>query len=57
MQPQPEFHYTAPEPQKQPRKTSQQDVQKKIQAYKDLLELGILSQEEYEQKIHDLMCD
>lgn len=57
VQPQPEFHYTAPEPQKQPRKTSQQDVQKKIQAYKDLLELGILSQEEYEQKIHDLMCD
>lgn len=31
-----------------------QDVQKQIQAYKDLLDCGILTQEECEQKIREL---
>lgn len=45
----------------QPTKTTQtaqvnnQDVQKKIQAYKDLLECGILTQEECDQKIRELL--
>ena len=35
--------------------SNNQDVEKKIQAYKDLLECGILTQEEYDQKIRELM--
>ena len=56
-QPQPEPVYSAPEPPKQPEpapKTNDQDVQKQIQAYKDLLDCGILTQEECEQKIREL---
>ena len=56
-QPQPEPVYSAPEPPKQPEpapKTTDQDVQKQIQAYKDLLDCGILTQEECEQKIREL---
>ena len=33
---------------------SQQDVEKKLQACKDLLDCGILSQEEYEQQVYEL---
>ncbi len=57
VQPQPEPRYVAPEPPKQPEpapKTNDQDVQKQIQAYKDLLDCGILTQEECEQKIREL---
>ena len=56
-QPQPEPVYSAPEPPKQPEpapKANDQDVQKQIQAYKDLLDCGILTQEECEQKIREL---
>lgn len=54
---QPEPRYAAPEPPKQPEpapKANDQDVQKQIQAYKDLLDCGILTQEECEQKIREL---
>ena len=57
VQPQPEPRNAAPEPPKQPEpapKTNDQDVQKQIQAYKDLLDCGILTQEECEQKIREL---
>ena len=59
-QPQPEPNYTAPEPPRQPvqpqaaPKANDPDVQKQVQAYKDLLDCGILSQEEYDQKIREL---
>lgn len=56
-QPQPEPRYAAPEPPKQPEpapKANNQDVQKRIQAYKDLMDCGILTQEEFEQKIREL---
>ena len=56
-QPQPEPVYSAPEPPKQPEpapKANDQDVEKQIQAYKDLLDCGILTQEECEQKIREL---
>ena len=58
VQPQPEPRYAAPEPPKQPEpapKANDQDVEKQIQAYKDLLDCGILTQEECEQKIRELM--
>ena len=58
VQPQPEPVYSAPEPPKQPEpapKANDQDVEKQIQAYKDLLDCGILTQEECEQKIRELM--
>ena len=54
---QPEPRYAAPEPPKQPEpapKANDQDVQKQIQAYKDLLDCGILTREECEQKIREL---
>lgn len=58
VQPQPEPRYQAPEPPVQPQPVAAQvnpeDVQKKILAYKDLLDCGILSQEEYDQKIREL---
>lgn len=55
-QPQPEPRYAAPEP---PRpepapRASDADVQKQIQAYRDLLDCGILSQEEYDSKVREL---
>lgn len=53
VQPQPQ--YTAPEPPRQPEpKPVPQDQEKMLQAYRDLLENGILTQEEYQQKIHQL---
>ena len=58
VQPQPEPRHAAPEPPKQPEaapKANDQDMEKQIQAYKDLLDCGILTQEECEQKIHELM--
>ena len=57
VQPQPEPRYAAPEPPKQPEpapKANNQDVEKQIQAYRDLLDCGILSQEECEQKVREL---
>ena len=59
-QPQPEPVYSAPEPPRQPvqpqaaPKANDPDVLKQVQAYKDLLDYGILSQEEYDQKIREL---
>ena len=58
VQPQPESRHAAPEPPKQPEaapKANDQDMEKQIQAYKDLLDCGILTQEECEQKIRELM--
>ena len=58
VQPQPEPRHAAPEPPKQPEaapKANDQDMEKQIQAYKDLLDCGILTQEECEQKIRELM--
>lgn len=53
VQPQPQ--YTAPEPPKQPQsKPVPQEQEKMLQAYRDLLENGILTQEEYQQKISQL---
>lgn len=57
VQPQPEPRYAAHESPKQPEptpKANDQDVQNQIQAYKDLLDCGILTQEECEQKIREL---
>lgn len=57
VQPQPEPCYAAPEMQKQPEpasKPNNQDVQKQIQAYKDLMDCGILTQEECEHRIREL---
>lgn len=57
VQPQPEPRYVAPEPPKQPEpapKANDPDVLKQIQAYKDLLDCGILTREECEQKIREL---
>ena len=68
VQPQPEMRYAAPEPprpepryaapeQPQPEpapRASDADVQKQIQAYRDLLDCGILSQEEYDSKVREL---
>ena len=59
-QPQPEPVYSAPEPPRQPvqpqaaPKANDPDVLKQVQAYKDLLDCGILSQEEYDQKVREL---
>ena len=58
VQPQPEPRHAAPEPPKQPEaapKANDQDMEKQIQAYKDLLDCGILTQKECEQKIRELM--
>ena len=54
--PQPEMRYAAPEPpQPEPApRASDADVQKQIQAYRDLLDCGILSQEEYDSKVREL---
>ena len=54
--PQPEMRYADPEP---PRpepapRANAADVQKQIQAYRDLLDCGILSQEEYDSKVREL---
>ena len=49
--------YTAPEPPKQPEpapKANGQNIEEQIQACKDLLECGLLTQAEYEQKIREL---
>lgn len=68
VQPQPEMRYAAPEPPRpEPRyaapeppqpepapRASDVDVQKQIQAYRDLLDCGILSQEEYDSKVREL---
>lgn len=57
VQPQPEPRYAAPEPPKRPEpapKANDPDVLKQIQAYKDLLDCGILTREECEQKIREL---
>lgn len=57
VQPQPEPRHTAPEPPRQPKtapKADDSEVQKQIQAYKDLLDCGILTQEECEEKIREL---
>lgn len=57
VQVQPEPRHTAPEPQPQMKtapKADDLEVQKKIQAYKDLLDCGILTQEECEEKIREL---
>ena len=57
-QPQPALRYTAPEPPKQPEpapKANGQNIEEQIQACKDLLECGLLTQAEYEQKIRELM--
>lgn len=54
---QPAPHYTAPESVRRPGPTpraSEADVQKQIQAYRDLLECGILTREECEQKVREL---
>lgn len=56
-QPQPASRYTAPEPPKQPEpapKANRQNIEEQIQACKDLLECGLLTQAEYEQKIREL---
>ena len=56
-QPQPAPRYTAPEPPKQPEpapKANGQNIEEQIQACKDLLECGLLTQAEYEQKIREL---
>lgn len=57
VQPQPEQQRAAYEPPKQPAapEVDHQDLEKKLLAYKDLLDCGILSQEEYNQKIRELM--
>lgn len=58
--PQPEPRYTAPEPPRQAAKpepaaqSGDQEIEKKLQAYKDLLECGILSLDEFEQKLREL---
>lgn len=59
VQPQPQ--YKAPEqpkPVAQPEPAAEQesseDVEKQLRAYRDLLECGILNQEEYEQKLREL---
>lgn len=55
--PQPAPRYTASEPPKQPEpapKANGQNIQEQIQACKDLLECGLLTQAEYEQKIREL---
>lgn len=57
---QPEMRYTAPEPepakpQNSAPKVCEEEVQKQIQAYKDLLECGLLTPEECERKIRELM--
>ena len=51
---QPEPRYVTPEPPRQTAQTKDADIQKKIQAYKDLLDCGILTQEEYDQNIREL---
>ena len=50
------MRYAAPEPpQPEPApRASDADVQKQIQAYRDLLDCGILSQEEYDSKVREL---
>lgn len=61
-QPEPQNVYTPPvqespvQPQqlKTAPKTNDLEVQKKIQAYKDLLDCGVLTQEEYEENIREL---
>ena len=54
---QPAPHYTAPESVRRPGPTpraSEADVQKQIQAYKDLLDCGILTREECAQQVREL---
>lgn len=56
-QPQPAPRYAASEPPKQPEpapKANGQNIEEQIQACKDLLECGLLTQAEYEQKIREL---
>lgn len=57
VQPQPAPRYAASEPPKQPEpapKANGQNIEEQIQACKDLLECGLLTQAEYEQKIREL---
>lgn len=53
-QPQPEPRYRTPEPPRQTTQVKDPEIQKKIRAYKDLLDCGILTQEEYDQYIREL---
>jgi len=54
-QTQEKVQYTAPEePKIAVSQVDDQEVEKKIQAYKDLLDCGILTPEEYEQKLREL---
>lgn len=56
VQPQSEPQYTVPEPPKAAApKRNDREIAKQLQAYKDLLDCGILSQEEYDQKVRELM--
>jgi len=43
-----------PRPQKTVSEAERQEMEKKMQAYKDLLDCGILTQQEYDQKINEL---
>lgn len=54
VQPQPEPQYTAPEPSPDAAAEKDTDVEKQIQACRDLLECGILTRAECEQKIRVL---
>lgn len=54
VQPQPEPQYTAPEPSPDAAAEKDTDVEKQIQACRDLLECGILPRAECEQKIREL---
>ncbi len=55
VQPQSDPLYSVPEqPQAAPQRNDQ-EIAKQIQAYKDLLDCGILSQAEYDQKMRELM--
>ena len=61
VQPEPQSVYSTPvqetpvQPQSEPPKRDDAEIEKQIQAYKDLLDCGILSQEEYDQKVRELM--
>lgn len=52
--PAPQPQYTAPEPPRQPEPDSSANLHKELQAYQSLLDSGILTQEEYNQKIREL---
>lgn len=56
VQEEPRYAAYTPEPAARPAaaRPSQQEVEKKLQAYKDLLDCGILTQEEYDQQVYEL---